>query len=284
MCGRRVLSVGARVCALFTATALVAALGALTGASAALASEPTGEFAIFKECPRFTSGVNLYPCLYTKTLGGEVTIGRQTLPLERPLVLQGGIERLGEEPTLVETFVGALNGETLSRAPQKVPGGLFGMPLEATLELAPGSEVQFSLSNLENEEGTAVVLPVRMRLENPLLGSDCYVGSRSSPIVLHLTTGTTSPSPPNRPISGRLGMISARDVFEWFEVSGDVMVDNTFSMPGASGCGGSGNASLVDSAIDRDLGLPSPDGYNTIVEDNAIFEASPQAVIASEGK
>lgn len=29
--------------------------------------------------------------------------------------------------TDVETFVGALNGETLSKTPQKVPGGLLGL-------------------------------------------------------------------------------------------------------------------------------------------------------------
>jgi hypothetical protein len=272
MCGRRVLSVGARRCALFTATALMAALGGLAGASAALAKEPTGDFAIFKECPRFTSGVNL--CLYTKTLSGEVVIGRRTLSLERPLILQGGIER--NLQTSAEAFVGALNGETLSRAPQKVPGGLFGMSLEATLELVPASKVEVS------GDGAEVVLPVRMRLENPLLGSDCYVGSRSNPVVLHLTTGTTNPNPPNRPISGGFGYISAKDEFAWLETSGQVMVDNTFSMPGASGCGGSGNAPLVDSMIDRDLGLPSPDGYNTIIENNTVFEAESQAVIASE--
>ena len=275
MRGSRVLSVGARRCVL----SLVVALGSLTGASVALAGEPTGDFAIFKGCPRFTSGVGM--CLYGVTHSGEVTVGGRTFPLERPLVLQGGIEK--NEQTSAETLVGALTGETLSREPEKVPGGLFGMPLTATLELAPAGEIEVSQPNIEEERGAGLVLPARIRLENPLLGSECYIGSRSSPIVLRLTTGTTGPDPPNRPISGKFGRLNGRDGVRWLEISHTIMVDNTFSMPGASGCGGPGEAPLVDSTIDRTLGLPSPDGHNTIVENNTLWEGEAEAVIASEG-
>jgi hypothetical protein len=279
MPGSRGLSVGARRCALGTAMALVATLSGLAGASAAAANEPTGEYAIFKECPRFTSGVT---CIYVETFGGEVTIGTRTLRLERPLVLQGGLEE--NEQTSVKTFVGALNGETLSRAPQLVPGGLFGMSLYATLELIPpASDVEISTFNAFSESGPAVVLPVRMRLESPLLGSECYVGSRSSPIMLHLTTGKTSPNSPNKPISGASGGVTFEAEYTILELSRDVMVDNAFSMPVATGCGGSGDTSVVDSAIDRALGLPSLDGYGTIVEDNTLWEGEAKSVIASEG-
>jgi hypothetical protein len=48
---------------------------------------------------------------------------------------------------------------------------------------------------------------VKVRLENPFLGSECYVGSNSSPVVLNLTTGTTSPPAPNKPIKGTVGNI-----------------------------------------------------------------------------
>lgn len=38
---------------------------------AGTAKEPTGDFAVFKQCPRFTKGVNL--CLFSQT-SGEVTL------------------------------------------------------------------------------------------------------------------------------------------------------------------------------------------------------------------
>ena len=51
----------------------------------------------------------------------------------------------------------------------------------------------------------AVRLPIRVHLKNPLLGNSCYIGSESNPIELELTTGTTSPLPPNKPIEGETG-------------------------------------------------------------------------------
>ena len=44
----------------------------------------------------------------------------------------------------------------------------------------------------------SVTLPIKVHLTNPagLLGSTCYLGSNSEPIVLHLTTGTTNPRRP----------------------------------------------------------------------------------------
>ena len=36
-----------------------------------------------------------------------------------------------------------------------------------------------------------IVLPIKVRLVNPLLGAECSIGSNSHPIVLSLTTGTS---------------------------------------------------------------------------------------------
>ena len=50
--------------------------------------------------------------------------------------------------------------------------GLF-----STLELArPASEIRISENNLAGEAGVALKLPVKVHLENPFLGSGCYVG------------------------------------------------------------------------------------------------------------
>ncbi len=244
----------------------------------ASAGTPTGDFARFQQCPRFTAGVEL--CLYAETLGGKVTIGKQTVQIERPIVIQGGVTKT----VFAERFVGALNGDTLSHTPQKVPGGLLGLPLYITLELIPpANEVDISFSNLENRSGSAIVLLARMHLEGAMLGNECYIGSRSNPILLRLTSGTTSPSPPNMPISGKVGRIAAKDEFELLEITNDSLVDNAFSVPVAVGCG-SPSTSVVNSLVDADLGLPSPDGHNAVVQLNTVWEATSVGVIASEAK
>lgn len=106
---------------LFLAAALVAAM--LVPASQALASShnPTGEFEQFAECPLNTPTVAL--CLYSESDGGFFEVGTKTVPLVNPVVLQGGLEEVEGETV----FVGAENGETLSKTPQPVPGALLGI-------------------------------------------------------------------------------------------------------------------------------------------------------------
>jgi hypothetical protein len=285
-------------------------LGAITvmavSASPALAKEPTGAFAVFKQCPRFTPHVNF--CLYSETTSGELIAGNSKIPITNPIILQGGIaENEAEE----QSFVAALNGETLSKSPQKVPGGLLGLikcneikgeglleklerqsceavfengvtGVNATTELAlPASSIGINTSHLVNEEGVALSLPVKVHLENPLLGSGCYVGSAANPIILNLTTGTTSPPPPNKPIKGKLGNLNFEEEFKLINITNNTLVDNAFAVPGATGCGGI-FAFLLDPIINAKLGLPSAAGKNTVIQNNHIREATTEAVIASE--
>jgi hypothetical protein len=296
-----------------TVVIVVAVVAPMVLAASAFAKEPTGDFAVFKQCPRFTTGVEL--CLYSETQSGSVTLGKQTVPInedkKHPIILQGGITGAG---TTSEKFVGALNGETLSKTPQNVPGGLTGLincteikgegllkPLaelakaacklvfensttgvSATTELAkPASEIGISTSNLENKEGVALKLPVKVHLENTFLGSECYVGSSSSPVTFNLTTGTTSPPAPNKPISGKVGKIKAKDEFEFLEIVENSLVDNAFSAPEATGCGGIFSI-LIDPIIDSKIGLPSAAGKNTAIQNNLIKEGTTEGTIASE--
>jgi hypothetical protein len=271
------------------------------------AKEPTGAFAVFKQCPRFTPKVRF--CLYTKTTGGGIAIGNFRLPLENPITLQGGYSR--DEETGAETFFGVLDGETMSRAPQPVPGGLLGIvtlqPLPqslktilqglihkgitgvtATTELAkPASSIGLSTDNLINEEGVGLSLPVKIHLQNPFLGNECYIGSNDNPLVLSLTDGTTTPPAPNRPVSGMLGHLKfereLRPVgeLEFIEVTNNVSVNNSFSVPTASSCGGA-YSSVIDPVLDSKLGLPSVAGHNTIVEIDTIKLTLAEKAIAAE--
>src|SRR2546430_1397231 len=67
---------------------------------------------------------------------------------------------------------------------------------------------QTNLENAPAGQGGAVTLPLKVKLDNPLLATACYIGSNTEPVVLNLTTGTTSPPPPNKPISGAPGHAS----------------------------------------------------------------------------
>jgi hypothetical protein len=279
----------------------------LVGVSSALAKQPAGDFAVFKQCPRFTTGVNL--CLYSQ-ITGVTTLNKLSVPIVSPVTLQFGI--VFDPATEKETVVGALNGETLSPTPQPVPGGLSSLidcneikgrsfpgrirrgacraildnhwftAVNETTELAvPAGEISVNKNNELAGVGTALSLPVRIHLENPLLGRDCYIGSSTNPIVFNLTVGTTNPPPPNEPITGKFGLISAKDEFEFIEVTGHTQVDNTFSAPAATGCGGP-LAFLIDPLINNKIGLPSPAGYNTVIHSGYVNQGTTVGVIASE--
>jgi hypothetical protein len=249
-------------------------------APAALAYAPTGPYAQFGDCP--LSQPNVIDCLVTQATGGQITIGNATVPITRTITLQGGIAQDPETEAL--SFVPAADGNTLSATPLEVPGGLPGLlprseggAVTATLELV--GPVQLNIFNLIFEEGPALVLPSSIRLSNHQLGARCHIGSSDSPILLELTDGTTSPPPPNKPISGSLGTIAVEQGGSIVTLTGGSLVDNAFAASGADDCGPSG---ALDRLLDSRLGLPSAAGHNTAIIDTTITLATASAVLESE--
>jgi hypothetical protein len=295
---------GARTKTLFAAMA-VAALLAAVGASSATAN-PKGEWAVFAQCPTKTPAVTA--CVVARTESGEITIGKTSVPIVKTQTLQGGII---EELSGAEKFVGAANGDTLSKTPQKVPGGLLGLikctdikgngffekveraaceavfengftGVNATTELAvPATSIGINENALLGQIGTALTLPVKVKLENPLLGGECYIGSTGSPITLKLTTGTTAPPAPNTPIKGKLGTLTSRAEFRILVISNNTLVDNSFSAPKTSGCG-EFFSFLLNPIIDSKLGLPSTGGHNTAILNGTLEQTGIEAAIESE--
>jgi hypothetical protein len=158
--------------------------------------------------------------------------------------------------------------------------GLTGVT--ATTELAkPASNIGINTTHLINGVGTALSLPVKVKLDNPLLGSACYIGSSASPITLNLTSGTTSPPAPNKPISGNAGKLEFKDELNFIEITNNKLVDNAFAAPAASGCGGL-LAPVLDPIINAKLALPSAAGKNTAIQNNRVRQAVAEAVVASE--
>jgi hypothetical protein len=282
------------------AAALAAMLAMLALTSSATA-KLTGEFTKFQFCP--VSNPEATRCLHSVTEGGEVTLGTKTVPIVNPTTLQGGTTEAGEDG--FATFLAATNGVTLSKTPQPVPGGLLGLvppesspPLvkellkfatengltgvNSTLEIAgPVSGIKVSETRLAEGLGVAIILPIKVRLENPVLGNNCYVGSDSAPIFWNLTTGKTAPPPPNESISGNPGEVEFLEEGRVLGLSGTKLVDNAWSAPAAKGCGGFLSL-LIDPIINLASGLPAKAGVNTAILENTIRVTTPAGVIAND--
>jgi hypothetical protein len=277
---------------------LIAALAALALSSSAQ-GKLTGAFTRFAQCPYKNTEVR--KCVYSVTESGEVILGSKKVPIVNPVTLQGGAGPINEEE--VAKFFAASNGVTLSKTPQPVPGGLAGIinckeisdfflrvscevtfengltGLNSTLELAkPASEIKISESALAEEQGIALQMPIKVHLENPFLGSSCYVGSSSSPIIWNLTTGKTSPPAPNTSIAGAGGEASFLEEGRIIQIKNNKLVDNAWSAPGASGCGGFLVELILDPIINAAAGVPSAAGHNTAILKGTVSSAASFAV------
>lgn len=271
------------------AALLMAPLMALGSASPAMAANPYEKY--FSQCPTSAPGITL--CLYGEVTNGKFVIGSSEVPITNTVIQQAGAVPTGEHNGNYY-LIPPKNGESLSKTEEPVPGGLAGLiackeikgegifeklerascetvfengatGVTATTELVANEHNPAILNfpHLLGEKETAVTLPIRIHLKNLLLGSGCYIGSEASPIQLHLTTGTTSPPEPNKPISGKTGFLSEEEG-EVSVLLENSLVDNAFSVPVAEGCGGFASA-LIDPVIDAKLGLESKAGKNTAI-------------------
>jgi hypothetical protein len=284
-----------RACRALLLTSIFVVSMVAVGVSSASAT-PTGEYAVFAQCPVGTPHVKT--CIVARTESGEVKLGNQGVPIVNTQTLQGGLIKLN---TFESSFAEALNKETLTKTAQRVPGGLLGIKCSeikgewliekglrylceklfeeglagvyATTELAaPASSIILNQPFLEIEEGTALYLPVKVKLENALFGSECYVGSSSEPIKLELTSGTSGT------LKGKLGELSTKAEGGILVVKNNTIVDSAFAAPEAKGCGIGG---ILDGLINSKLGLPAKTG-NTAVLNNTIEEANAEQVEGSE--
>jgi hypothetical protein len=273
------------IAALVTSAALVTPAAADTEAAAA---PPTlaGAWAPLNRCPvdasamRAADGVTVVAaCVSSTSATGSITLGSTALTtgandLQLGLLNQGGVY------SVVAPSSGAVIG-----APVQIPGGLLGLmcpsdiPLisdicdrivdstlnrvTATIEAA-GAPTDFSLAAGLGVGQPIVTLPVKIRLSNPFLDPNCYIGSNSNPILL-------KPANLTRP-TGRVvrftsdGTPSATGEMGYVSLTGASQGDSTFAVPGANGCGLFG---LLSGAVNLKQGLPSPAGENSLVLDNA---------------
>jgi hypothetical protein len=239
----------------------------VVGVSVLFAGSASAAFPNFSDCPR--SDPDVTACLDVQSVSGSLEIKGFTVPLGESLEIRGGIN------TGTRRFIPPAGTNGFFSRSIKVPGGILGLEF-----WIPGNEV-LAIAQLAGPTSAVVVetgfpttlrLPVKVKLENPILGGSCYIGTNSNPSRMNLTTGTTSPPPPNTPITGSIGTPSLEGEPPVLKLLGATNVDNAFAVPGASGCGLLGIASPL---VNLRLRLPSAAGNNTMIVRNniAITEA-----------
>jgi hypothetical protein len=277
-----------RFAALFATAAAFVAVAAPSAAADTRAAPPVlaGLWAPLNRCPvdaaamRAADGISVSSsCVSSSAATGSIKLGGTTITTGAT-DLQLGLINTDGVYTTVAPPAGAIVG-----APVDVPGGVLGLicpskipvisdicrqvvnsPLNritATIESA-GTPTGFDLGAGVSTGTPILTLPVKIRLSNPFLEPNCYIGSNSNPILLkpaNLTrptaalVGFNADGTPNP--AGEMGYLSLR---------GANQGDSTFAVPGASGCGLFG---LLSGAVNLKQGLPSPAGKNSLVLNNA---------------
>jgi hypothetical protein len=255
---------------ILVAAALTALASMAILASAAEAATPAPPYQGFAGCPSPSENENVAFCVRDEFSGGHIKLGSLNIPVSHPFALRGGSEYFTGD------FLG--NSEAgITPVAQPVTGGLLGMAtgneliegliskhsslqLNASVELAgtPGSF-----------HGSSLSLPIKVHLENPLVGNSCYIGSDAAPVQLNLAItkeGSEFEEVPSLP--------------EVLVSSGGVYGDSTYAVPGANGCAvtiGSHKIS-INSLVNAAYHLPATAGASSTVLDYSYSIVSPEVV------
>lgn len=169
----------------------------------------------------------------------------------------------GFQPKQDTTITGTINAGGVISVPTS---GIFFPPIYQyqagavlTVQIVPTAAGTGNLNPLTGVATLSISLKISLSgsPSGVSLGSSCQVG----PFTLAMTTGTTSPPLPNLPITG----------VPYDATTGQgTVVNNSFSVPGASGCGPLG---LANSQLNTGLGIPAAAGTNTA---NLVLEANPK--------
>jgi hypothetical protein len=210
---------------------------------------------------------------------GTIKLGSTTLTTGATDLQLGLVNNDGVYSTV------APSGGAVVGAPVDIPGGILGLmcpskipvisdicrqvvnsPLNrvtATIESA-GAPRDFNLGAGVGTGTPIVTLPVKIRLNNPFLEPNCYIGTNSNPILLKPANLT----PPTGGVVGFNADGSPNPAGEmgYLTLTGASQGDSTFAVPGASGCGLFG---LLSGAVNLKQGLPSAAGKNSLVLNNA---------------
>lgn len=211
-------------------------------------------------------------CAEVLVAGGEMNIGGLEVP-----VLEGSLRVSGQEiPELAPPMNFPSGDPVFEPAPGTqygvdhralpVPGGALGSADVINLTSVSASVEAVSTPVL-NTLGGAIDLPIRVKLANPLLGNDCYLGSQHDPIMLKLRTSDFGEF---RTAEEKYG-----DGTPGVWIDGAVASDDDFAVPAAQGCGLGGSLNWL---VNLRANTPSPAGNNSISVEYDAFHAGNLAV------
>jgi hypothetical protein len=241
---------------------------------------PGGIYAPFTDCPLHDPEMRLAApgfamgCIKSITASGTFTINGLPLQITHPVIVQfGTYSDLDGSGNQVFHVVPPQDGNQLIAEPEVIPGGVLLLLCSSTdprvarlcqtatttgqTDLTIEVQLAGPITNFSPLAESPFTLPIKVQLENPLLGGACYIGSDDDPIVLNPLfnpVGTFGFEPDPDPV--RFPNIAV------LSITGSTLTDDVFSVPGATGCGPGG---IVDAAINTTLGLPSPSGNNHLV-------------------
>jgi len=271
--------------------AAIAAVAASVAVTTPAAAAPTlaGAWAPLNRCPvddpamLAADGVTVVAqCMSASVPSITFAIGDTVLTSGQADV-QLGMLNQGLNYTLVAPQDGAFVTQ-----PIEIPGGLLGIMCPSNIPLAslicmgivnsPLNRVSVSIvsvgapTDFNLAAGLGVGQPIltmrlKVKLDNPFLGSNCYIGSDTDPIVL-------KPANLARPTGSLVrfnadGSANPTGEMGYVSLVGEGLGDSTFVVPKAGGCGLLG---LLSSAVDAQQGLPSPAGSNSLTLNNTVMK------------
>lgn len=194
--------------------------------------------------------------------GSTFTIGDRTTETTSPSVTQWAFGSFDDELGSLPVVPGSTS---VTAEPEEVEGGLLGLvpPEEVAPLLDPLDPILGVQSQVEaaGDVSEWLLAPpttrLKIKLINPVLGDDCYIGSDDDPIVLHAEDWVEEEA-------AQLSFSNDPNGFEVFVIhsTGGVIRNDAFSVPEARGCGPAG---ILDPFINERVGLPSPEGENEAV-------------------
>ncbi|MFK0195930.1 hypothetical protein [Kitasatospora sp. NPDC090308] len=263
------------------ALAGAALLAGVTPASAATAAAPGAPYTGMGNCPLSAPAMhnpeNLQVgCLVSVTNAGKFTLGSTVVPFNSPITLQFGFYWDKSAPEVSFPDGSSANqytvvpptGAPLLSAPMvqiNIPGIQNFLPgitsVFAQVELA-GPVTKFT-PLATGEPYPVFQLPIKLHLYNALFGAHCYIGSDSAPLLLKPTTGATASTPPMTGDPGTLDYTPDPNGHNALVISENdaSLVDNTFAVPGANGCGLLGSLNQI---INWTMGLPAAPGKDSV--------------------
>jgi hypothetical protein len=277
----------AGVSAFGVASSGVAASAASNASSAQIGPgypPPGGIYAPFTNCallnPLMKESVSATGCVAGDAVSGTIKIGNLLTQVVHPVTAQFGIWSVPNGSP--DQFSGGLLtppagvSAELATSPEFVPGGLLqalgcNTPANSVLKKLCTEAANFGGKYLDvfalaqealpisNFQLTTWTQPIKIRLVNPLLGPNCYIGGDDNPIVLNptITTGNLSEIPDPNP--------RAHPNTAVLQISNATAADTIFSAGVLTGCGPGGSANIaVDEQLDSYAGLPSASGNNSL--------------------